>query len=270
MLKRLRGFTLMEMLAVLAVIALLGQGYMRWKSGVIEDQIVQRTVDGFALVDEAAYAFRLDSGAPPAWPGSMAVLAPYLGSGTPANGVGTGYTLTATPTSLQMQTTMLTAGQARAVARAFPANATFDATTFAVTLEIPIPGHETSHNALLPRDGTRAMLADLDFGGFSAINVDRVEATGTLRGSRGVLTDDVTLGGTCNANEIGLTSTGALATCQPRGSSHIWVGAACSVVRIAASRHPNRCGNFGAASHELEIEDSCGTTFSACFVGSNA
>lgn len=266
MLRRRRGFTLMEMLAVLAVIALLGQGYMRWKSGVVEDQIVQRTVDGFALVDEAAYAFRLDSGTPPAWPGSMAVLSPYLGAGTPANGVGTGYTLTATPTSLQMQTAMLSEGQARAVARAFPLNATFDPVTFAVTLEIPVPGHETSHEALLPRDGTREMLADLDFGGFSAINVDRVEATGTVQGSRGVLTEDVTLGGTCNADEVGMTAAGALATCQ----GGVWTGGACTIVRIEGTQHANRCGLFGAPSHQLEIEDSCGNTFRTCFVGSNA
>lgn len=280
MLRRTGGYTLVEMLGAMTIIAIAMASLHQVRQGWAEDAIVRRTVEGFTLVDEAVYAYRIDN--PGTWPGTMALLAPYLGaSGGASNGVGMPYTLTPAGSRLTIGTTMLDATQAREVAAAFPLTATHDPTTFEVEFDIPIPGHESAHNNLLHLDGSRAMHGNFDVGGFDIVNAGdvtasgtvaanqvaatagvtaaTVQATGTVEGSTAVLTGTVTDGGGCTSGGVGLDSGGRLLTCQGGTWTEI---PGCGLSRASSSRQ--------GTDHVVTIEDDCGNAVAVRLVGSNA
>ena len=217
-----RGFTLLELLLVVAALGFIAQSYFHWKRGIAEEGIVQRTVDGFLQVDEAAYAFRIDNAN--TWPGIMGDLQPYLpglygitpsSTSAGANGVGGAYSISPLASSLNIRTAMLSEDQARAVARAFPNTGTFNPGTFVVTLNIPVPGLESSHDALVHRDGSREMWGDFDMDGFSVRNAEEAEV-GLVR-----FQQDVAGGGSCATKDIGTGSDGSFFTCK----NGVWTGA---------------------------------------------
>ena len=174
------GFTLVEMVVVLAVLAGLSQAWYAWVSQQREEAVVERTVRGLLEIDEALYAYRIDRDV---WPGNITEIAPYLpgfqnldataGTGG-VNGVGLPYSIAASGTGLEITTELLSESQARGVALAFPNTATIDLTTNEVTIGIPVPGLESSHAALVHRDGSLAMQGDLDLGGNDLVNVGEV------------------------------------------------------------------------------------------------
>lgn len=187
--RRQRGFTLIDMAAVLVILATLTQGYLHWQRDQNEKRVVVRTVDGLREIEEAVYAHRLDRGV---WTADISQLAPFLPNlqnidpvarTAGANGAGLPYRLRLTPGGgVVIETDLLDATQARAVAAAFPNAGTFDSTTFTVTKGVPIPGLESSHDPLLPRDGSRPMTGGLDMGGQNILaagmlNVRRVLAS---------------------------------------------------------------------------------------------
>ena len=267
-----RGVSLLEMLLVLGLMAVVAQGAYTMAAAAAADAVVRRTVDGIVMVDEAVYAYRIDN--PGTWPGTMAALSPYLGTaGAVTNGVGLGYTLTPRTTSLAIGTTMLDAGQARAVAAAFPLTASYDAATFGVEFEIPIPGHESSHAALLRRDGTAPMMGDLDMDGNAVVmgggNIQLgggdvelgggdVVGVGTAEAEVLVFTTTVAVGGSCPANGVGVTASGEIATCV----GGVWSAGACEVTGGRALR--------AGTDHWLIVETTCGDLAGIQFEGSNA
>ena len=290
MLRRRGGFSLLEMLLVIAVMAVVAAEFFDWRQRLAAESVVRRTVDGMMLVDEAVYSYRIDN--PGTWPTAMADLAAYLGTaGGASNGVGNAYSLDPRGTRLAIQTTMLDADQARAVARAFPLTASFDAATFQVTFEIPVPGHESAHANLLHLDGSRAMRGDFDVGGFdiaaagdvtaggtvtaadvdasgtvtaeqvdatAGVTAETVEAAGTVQGRTGILTGTVSSGGSCTAGGVGLNSGGKLLTCQ----GGTWTGSPCEVTGGYTAR--------AGPDHWLILQTTCGTLPGILFEGSNA
>lgn len=68
---RSRWYTLIEATVTVAVLALVLQGYYALKSAYLEEKAVERTVEGFLLIDEAAYAFHVEEGR---WPNNLAEL----------------------------------------------------------------------------------------------------------------------------------------------------------------------------------------------------
>ena len=211
--KRDRGFTLLELLLSLTALALVLQGVYAWKRAAIEEAAIQRTVDGFALIDEAAYAFHVEQSR---WPTSLAELRdplqpllPMLTSGgvdPVVNGVGGAYTLAVIGPDLgvRVTTTMRTREQALRVQRSFPHRTLpVAAGSSDVVFEQRVaPKDSTDHQLLVWRDGSRTMTGDLDFDGQQAVKVRRLKM-------QGFDTD----GGACVGRGITTKSDGTLMEC---------------------------------------------------------
>ncbi len=231
--KRTKGFTLLELLLSLTALALVLQGVYAWKQAALEEAAVQRTVDGFVLIDEAAYAFHVEQAR---WPTSLAELRdplepllPPLTSGgfdPLVNGVGGAYVLAVIPPDLgiRVTTTMQTHEQALRVQRSFPHRTQPVATASPdVVFEQRVaPKDSTDHDLLVWRDGSRSMTASLDLDGNEAVKVRRLKM-------QGFDTD----GGACTGRGITTKSDGTLMECvgltwRPVGQSSnvecMWTG----------------------------------------------
>lgn len=228
-----RGFTLLELLLSLTALALVLQGVYAWKQAAMEEAAVQRTVNGFVLIDEAAYAFHVEQSR---WPTSLAdlrnPLEPLLppltsgGSDPVVNGVGGAYVLAVIPPDrgISVTTTMQTHEQALRVQRSFPHRTQPVAAGSAVVefRQTVAPKDSTDHELLVWRDGRRTMTADLDFDGNEAVKVRRVKMQGFD-----------TEGGACVGRGITTKSNGTLMECfnlrwrpvgQPGDVKCMWSG----------------------------------------------
>lgn len=133
---------------VLFIVGVSLQAFFAFKQDMMEDAIVQKTVNGFTLIEEAIIAFRAERGT---WPATLNTLSTYLPNWANANGVGRAYTLAAEGTGLVISTRLETATQQLRVASAFPTNGATIPDTFEVSMGIPIPGFENVHNEFLRR-----------------------------------------------------------------------------------------------------------------------
>ena len=208
-----KGFTLLELLLSLTALALVLQGVYAWKQAAMDEAAVQRTVDGFVLIDEAAYAFHVEQSR---WPTSLAELRdplePLLPVLTPGgfdpmvNGVGGAYVLAVIPPDrgIRVTTTMQTREQALRVQRSFPhrTQPVAPASADVVFEQRVAPKDSTDHELLVWRDGSRTMTADLDFDGNEAVKVRRLKM-------QGFDTD----GGACTGRGITTRSNGTLMEC---------------------------------------------------------
>lgn len=176
------GSIMPEILAGLAIVAIFLVGYYTTAENRAERKSVTVTGEGIVLLSEALYNFRMNR---QSWPTAMTDLtdyAPTLAAGGGRNGVGQPYEIDPpTPADdpvepIVISTDVLTAERAEQVAREFPNTATVNGTT--VEVEVPVPGHEPARNALLARDGERAMTGNLDMGG-NDILIDGEALTGT-------------------------------------------------------------------------------------------
>lgn len=142
----LRGFTLVESLVWLAVLAVVAGFFAEWRSGVYFDGVVTKTVNGFVQFDEAAVAYHNDNGA---WPADITQLAPYIpnlqnvdgvAETAGANGVGAPYSLSVDAGgNLTLATTLATLEQAVAVNHQFLNSGSHNPATFEVTLGVVEP-----------------------------------------------------------------------------------------------------------------------------------
>ena len=226
------GFTLLELLLSLTALTLVLQGFYVWKQAALEEAAVQRTVDGFVLIDEAAYAFHVEEAR---WPTSLTelrdptapLLPPLSGTVDPVvNGVGGAYVLAVIPPDLgvQVTTTMQSHEQAQRVQRSFPHRTlpVVLGSSDVVFQQRVAPKDSTDHQLLVWRDGSRTMTGDLDFDGNQAVKVRRVRM-------QGFDTD----GGACTGRGITTKSDGTLMECvalkwRPVGQSSdvecMWTG----------------------------------------------
>lgn len=253
-----KGFTLLELLLSLTALALVLQGVYAWKHAAMEAAAVQRTVDGFVLIDEAAYAFHVERSR---WPTSLAELRdplepllPLLTSGgfdPVVNGVGGAYVLAVIPPDLgiRVTTTMQTHEQALRVQRSFPhrTQPVAPASSDVVFEQRVAPKDSTDHELLIWRDGSRTMTANLDFDGNEAVKVRRLKM-------QGFDTD----GGGCTGRGITTKSDGTLMECfnlrwRPVGQASsdvecMWTGwAATGVISSSqadSSIRPQRPGTW--------------------------
>lgn len=133
---------------VLFIIGVFLQAFFAFKQDMMEDAIVQKTVNGFTLIEEAVIAFRAERGS---WPATLNALSSYLPNWANANGAGSAYALAAQGTGLVISTRLETATQQLRVANAFPTNGATIANTFGVSMGIPVPGFENVHTEFLRR-----------------------------------------------------------------------------------------------------------------------
>ena len=206
--RQIGGYSLLELTIVLALLASAAQGYYYWKGRMMDEAVVERTVEAIARIDEALIAHRLDLGT---WPANINALTAYLPSFQPVNGVGFPFAIRASGTSLVLSTEMLNERQRTALVNTFPANgaATGDPLgtcdpppRCGVELGVGVPGLEISHQALFLQDGSEPFLGHLDMDSNQMENVNAV-----------VFNSPVAVGGTCTTRSIATTAAGNLLAC---------------------------------------------------------
>lgn len=212
------GFTLVEMTLVLAILGVLLQGFFAWKQSILHDDIIRKTVAGFALIDEALYAYRVNQGV---WPSNIVALSAYLPTFQNTNGAGHPYAIRSAPGGLIISTQMETTEQQVAVVAEFPANGQLTGTT-GVEVGIPLPGLESAHATLLHKSGgpAQAMQGHLYLGQHDIKNAGEGEF------QQVTLTRAGTLGAACDLGEIIRDNDGHLLTCDRGNQTLRRVGAA--------------------------------------------
>lgn len=201
--RRQGGFSLIEVSFVIAVTGLLLQGYFEWKQRMLDEAVIQKTVQGFALVSEALYAYRV---ARKAWPNQLSSLATYLPHFQNVNGIGKSYQIRIFGQGMIISTEMETSMQQQAVVASFPVNSQAVGLV-GVEMGIPRPGFETAHSQLLHRGGgsSQAMFGSLHVGGYTLTDVGRI----TLRTGHQE-------GGHCFGAAIGASFGGEALFCKNR------------------------------------------------------
>ena len=165
-----RGFTILEMVLTLAALAMVLQGWYAWKAARLAEAGIERTVDGFVLIDEAAYAYHVEEGR---WPNDLGELrastppllpVPVGGFDPLVNGVGGPYVLAPrVGGGIEVRTEMLDDNQAASVQRAFPHRTRTEPGGVAVFEQTVAPKDQTDHELLVWRDASRDMRAPFPF-----------------------------------------------------------------------------------------------------------
>lgn len=204
------GFSLVEMTFVMVILGFLLQGWFKIQNDWIEKLVIERTISGFAILDEAIYAHRVKTGV---WTTDFESLAPWLPGAKFANGWGQEYILTiaANRETIIVSTRLENKAQQLAVAAAFPTNGhAVEGDGFVVSVAIPIPGLESAHAALLHKSGgsSQAMQGDLHLGGHNIKNAGE----GFFSGLR--FRNVAAVGDRCAAGQVSRTTEGDLLTCD--------------------------------------------------------
>ena len=203
-----RGYSLIEMTVVLALVAVASQGLVSYQNRLSDESVVNRTVDAVARIDEALIAYRLDVGA---WPANITLLSAYLPNFDPVNGAGFDFTIRAVPPNLVLDTYVLNERQRTAIHQSFPANSVAlgaplgtctNETDCGISLGVGIPGLETSHQALFLQDGSEPFLGNLDMDGNQIENVSNL-----------VFSSAVVPGTACTTGSVATTATGEVVSC---------------------------------------------------------
>ena len=209
MINRQAGYTLVELgvvLVVLSAIAIPGIEYMIRKS---EDLLIDKSARELISIQEAALRYYQDNAV---WPSDVDELKTnnYLPNVTMVSPWGTDYTISSTSTTPPQLLVRVNTNESRHAQRLrarmpFPAVSGVGNTI--LTSTIGIPGTETAHIALAPRDGTREWTGDHDGGGFSIANIDEV-AVNDLH-----IETSSSVGDNCSAGDIGRDSSGRIMEC---------------------------------------------------------
>ena len=173
---RQRGYSILELAIVLSVLTLLTIQFIPLQDELTDTRAEQYTLQGLHELANAAKAFYVETGSS-AWPADLDALldANYLPGYSSAsgrrynNGYGNPFQLGSVTNSLVITTQVADPSNAQAIASAWGPLASFDATTPEIKADLEEmqvtvlrPGYEVSHDALLPRDGSRPMVGSLD------------------------------------------------------------------------------------------------------------
>ena len=179
----IKGFTLIELLVVMSVIAIGSTAVYKLQNDQMDKRIAQKTVEGFALLDEGLYAYEVNNGS---LPSTVAALAPFVpnlqnvdsstGEGG-RNGLGGRYRLVPFPNGIGIQTTLETTEQLRKVQAEFPNTSSIDTTAMTVTVGVPVAGLISALDAYLPKDGSEPLEGHLNAGGNDISDISQLKAS---------------------------------------------------------------------------------------------
>lgn len=180
--RRSGGYLLFEVAVGIAIASILIGAFYQISTTIAENRRMGKTEEGFVLISEALYNYRMQEREWPTALNDLASYAPNLSSGL-LNGFGQPYTLTLTAAAndliapIRINTQLPTEDIAENIVREFYGRGT--RTGSQISVEVPIPGHEPAREALLARDGTRDMDGDLDMDNFDLDDVGQIN-TNTL------------------------------------------------------------------------------------------
>ncbi len=177
---RQRGYTLVEMALVLALLAMIAGYTYPALQRQLERRAVQNTATGIGSFGQLALQYHaLEKH----WPDDLDTLLQHFslqGNFRNRNGFGRVYQLDVTAGGqLAVRTRTDTREQALSLQRLTRPLSVAQGTS--VTVSFPPPGSEEAHLALLPRDGSRPMLGDLDLNRRAVHNLSALSTTGTAR-----------------------------------------------------------------------------------------
>ena len=175
--RRAAGFTLLELTVVLGILSVLASYHYPALQRRLETQAVEQTAAGARLVAELAISYYQQQ---QHWPADLDAMGRALGleqALVNRNGFGYPYAVEVfMERQLAIVTRVDTGAQARQLQQLLRPLASVVSTT--VTVIVPSPGTESTHLALLPLDGSRAMAGALDLGGHAITNAQAISTTG--------------------------------------------------------------------------------------------
>lgn len=163
--KRQKGFTFLELTITLTVLSVLAYQLLPLFSQYVQSRAEEGTRRSLLLLSEGAISFYgSNSGA---WPSNVAALSAELPGFRNFNHDGNDYQFIAIPGpsgGMQIRTTFASGGSAARVGRPWGGGAVFSgANGETLTITIPKPGYEVTHDHLVHRDGSRTMQGTLTF-----------------------------------------------------------------------------------------------------------
>jgi prepilin-type N-terminal cleavage/methylation domain-containing protein len=170
--KEQSGFTLLEMSLVLLVMAAIAIPATEGIKQQARKLKLERGAREVVAIQEAGLRYYQDNGA---WPGNLNTLVTtnYLPAGATISPWGTTYDLTPLGNNLTISVTTSAPSHATQLQSRLPFTTVTNNT---VASTIGIPGTETAHLALTPRDGSRAWTGSHNAGGNSLSNVNTANA----------------------------------------------------------------------------------------------
>jgi prepilin-type N-terminal cleavage/methylation domain-containing protein len=174
------GFTLIELILVMGIVAIALQGVIDWQNRKVQEDTAAVTIQGFDLIAQALVTYRGDDnndiGDIPQWPATMTDLNPYLPLPDPINGLGANFALVNAPGDCKgIVSSTGNIVMANIIGQAFPNTVTIDTGALTATRVLCKPGLEPLLDEFVLIDGTRDVDGNLTFN-----NGARFENSGAL------------------------------------------------------------------------------------------
>ena len=166
------GFTLLEMSLVLLVMAAIAIPATEGIKQQVRKLKLERGAREMVAIQEAGLRYYQDNGS---WPANITTLVNtnYLPAGSTVSPWGSAYTTSASGNNFTVSVNTDANAQATRLQSRLPFTSTTNRT---VRSTVGIPGTETAHLALTPRDGSRAWTGSHNAGGNSLTNMNTASA----------------------------------------------------------------------------------------------
>lgn len=174
---RQRGFTLLELFIVLTIVAITLPYTMPNYRQIINEKMAEKAIAQMQAITDASRVYRDNLGVWPCVNGVQLLRdGGYLNSVGLANIYGNAYATSCAGAQFNV-TSQNDPNYADYIAFSFGTAQVTNPATGEISLDVYPPGSEFAFDGLLPRDGSRPMLGDLDMGGFDINNVNTINAT---------------------------------------------------------------------------------------------